>query len=528
MPEHDTAAVATTPRCGSAARPARWVTRDHRGRAGRGGAAADAAGEPLLVLGGGSNLVVADDGLRRHGRRGRDQRRRGRRRATTTPTCGGVLVTVAAGEAWDDLVAHAVERGWVGIEALSGIPGLVGATPIQNVGAYGQEVAQTIARCGSGTACCTGVRTFANADCGFGYRTSRFKADPGAARRPRRHLPVPPGQPRRPGAVRRARPHPRRRARASARRSPTSARRCSGCAAARAWCSTPPTTTPGAPARSSPTRSSTPADAARGRPGLAAGRRPGQDQRRLADRAGRLRQGVRRRAGRPLDQAHPRAHQPRRRHHRELLALAREVRDGVEATVRHPAGQRAGAGRLRAVAPQTSDGAGDPDAEHDQRDEHRRSRGSRCIVHHDPHPRCRSGRVAAVAVDARAAASISPLGLGADAPSANGAQKTPGNVDAAAGEPPGTSDDDRGRSPSTSDVGRALVVAASPGTARAVGRRPAGLEPIGLAEQAAAPYGTGPAGTAAAAAGRGDVVRPGRLGGGPGRRHERVVARVLP
>ena len=54
-------------------------------------------------------------------------------------------MTIAAGEDWDDVVAHAVERGWVGVEALSGIPGSVGATPIQNVGAYGQEVAQTIA-----------------------------------------------------------------------------------------------------------------------------------------------------------------------------------------------------------------------------------------------------------------------------------------------------------------------------------------------------------------------------------------------
>ena len=61
------------------------------------------------------------------------------------PTCGGVVVTVAAGEPWDAFVAHAVERGWVGVEALSGIPGSVGATPIQNVGAYGQEVSQTLA-----------------------------------------------------------------------------------------------------------------------------------------------------------------------------------------------------------------------------------------------------------------------------------------------------------------------------------------------------------------------------------------------
>jgi UDP-N-acetylmuramate dehydrogenase len=133
---------------------------------------------PLLVLGGGSNLVVADAGFEgtvvevatRDVRADVDG---------DDPSCGGVLVTVAAGESWDDLVAHAVERGWVGVEALAGIPGRVGATPIQNVGAYGQEVAQTIARVRVWDRTLRGVRTFANADCGFGYRTSRFKADPG-------------------------------------------------------------------------------------------------------------------------------------------------------------------------------------------------------------------------------------------------------------------------------------------------------------------------------------------------------------
>ena len=139
--------------------------------------AADAAGEPLLVLAGGSNLVVADDGFP------------GTvvKVATTGVTadvegddasCGGVLVTVAAGEPWDGFVATAVERGWVGVEALSGIPGSVGATPIQNVGAYGQEVSQTIASVRVWDRTLRGVRTFANADCGFGYRHSRFKADP--------------------------------------------------------------------------------------------------------------------------------------------------------------------------------------------------------------------------------------------------------------------------------------------------------------------------------------------------------------
>jgi UDP-N-acetylmuramate dehydrogenase len=138
----------------------------------------DEAGEPVLVLAGGSNVVVADEGfdgtvvevattgvLADHD--GDDA------------TCGGVVVTVAAGEPWDAVVARAVDSRWVGVEALSGIPGSVGATPIQNVGAYGQEVSQTLASVRVWDRRLKGVRTFAAADCGFGYRTSRFKADPG-------------------------------------------------------------------------------------------------------------------------------------------------------------------------------------------------------------------------------------------------------------------------------------------------------------------------------------------------------------
>ncbi len=139
---------------------------------------ADADGEPVLVLGGGSNLVVADAGFA------------GTvvELATTgiapdvdpadDPSCGGVLVTVAAGEGWDGFVARAVDHGWVGVEALAGIPGSVGATPIQNVGAYGQEVAQVIATVRTWDRSAGAIKTFANADCGFGYRHSRFKADP--------------------------------------------------------------------------------------------------------------------------------------------------------------------------------------------------------------------------------------------------------------------------------------------------------------------------------------------------------------
>lgn len=141
-------------------------------------AEADAAGTPVLVLGGGSNLVVADAGF--------DGRVVEVATAGVSPdseddgaVCGGVVVRVAAGEGWDDLVATAVERGWVGLEALSGIPGSVGATPIQNVGAYGQEVSQTVASVRVWDRTLRGVRTFAAADCHFGYRHSRFKADPG-------------------------------------------------------------------------------------------------------------------------------------------------------------------------------------------------------------------------------------------------------------------------------------------------------------------------------------------------------------
>ncbi|MGC4110918.1 MAG: UDP-N-acetylmuramate dehydrogenase [Nocardioides sp.] len=140
--------------------------------------AADEAGEPVLVLAGGSNLVVADEGFAgtvvEVATSGVSADHEG-----DDPTCGGVLVTIAAGESWDSLVAHAVAEHWVGVEALSGIPGSVGATPIQNVGAYGQEVAQTLASVRVWDRTLRGVRTFAAADCGFGYRTSRFKADPG-------------------------------------------------------------------------------------------------------------------------------------------------------------------------------------------------------------------------------------------------------------------------------------------------------------------------------------------------------------
>ena len=134
---------------------------------------ADARKLPVALLGGGSNLVVSDagfDGLVvRIATRGV--------RFETSP--GDATVTAAAGEPWDTLVAESVGRGLGGVECLSGIPGLVGATPIQNVGAYGQEVAETIRSVRVLERGSWQTRELSPAACGFGYRDSNFKREPG-------------------------------------------------------------------------------------------------------------------------------------------------------------------------------------------------------------------------------------------------------------------------------------------------------------------------------------------------------------
>ena len=129
-----------------------------------------ARGVALRMLGGGSNVVVADAGVEalvvRVGLRG-----------VTTREAGRVVdITAAAGEPWDDLVALAVARGWAGLECLSGIPGLVGATPLQNVGAYGQEVSDTVVAVRALDTTTGEALTLSPAECGFAYRDSAFKS----------------------------------------------------------------------------------------------------------------------------------------------------------------------------------------------------------------------------------------------------------------------------------------------------------------------------------------------------------------
>ncbi len=129
--------------------------------------AADAAGGPVLILGGGSNLVVSDEGFD-------GTVVQVATRGVSRDTGPGGL-TVAAGEDWDAVVARTVAEGLAGLECLSGIPGLTGATPIQNVGAYGQEVAETITAVRVYDRVTGEVHEMPNERCDFGYRTSRFR-----------------------------------------------------------------------------------------------------------------------------------------------------------------------------------------------------------------------------------------------------------------------------------------------------------------------------------------------------------------
>lgn len=127
---------------------------------------------PLFVLGGGSNLVVSDSGFNglviKIALRGVKQQK---------DSSHGVRFDVAAGEDWDAFVAKTVDTDCAGVECLSGIPGTVGGTPVQNVGAYGQEVSQTIVEVRALDVQSVDRKVLSNAECGFAYRSSRFNTE---------------------------------------------------------------------------------------------------------------------------------------------------------------------------------------------------------------------------------------------------------------------------------------------------------------------------------------------------------------
>lgn len=138
-------------------------------------AAIEAAGDaPILILGGGSNVLISDqgfDGTVIHIANNQAQ--------SEVDACSGATLTIGAGENWDEFVAATIARGFAGLETLSGIPGTVGAAPIQNIGAYGHEVAEFITRVRTYDRVAKAVKTFTNSECEFEYRNSIFKRTPG-------------------------------------------------------------------------------------------------------------------------------------------------------------------------------------------------------------------------------------------------------------------------------------------------------------------------------------------------------------
>ena len=237
----------TTLRIGPVARTLITCDSTERVVAALGALPVDAPAERVLVLAGGSNVVIADDltdltvVLL----------------ANTEITVDGHLVRAEAGALWDDVVVTALAHGLGGLECLSGIPGSAGATPVQNVGAYGAEVADTISRVRLLDRRTGEDRWVAPGELGFGYRHSVLKnsdARRGARGRVRA---------RRDGAkctaaLRRDWPGAGRRRQVSGPIRTGCAKRCWRCGQARAWCSTRTTTTRGASGRSSPIRSSRP------------------------------------------------------------------------------------------------------------------------------------------------------------------------------------------------------------------------------------------------------------------------------
>lgn len=138
-------------------------------------AAIEAAGDsPILIMGDGTNMLVSDQGFE-----GVVIRISNHALAAEVDACSGATLTIGAGENWDEFVATTIERGFAGLETLSGIPGSVGAAPIQNIGAYGHEVSEFITRVRTYDREKKSVKTFTNQECEFEYRNSHFKSHPG-------------------------------------------------------------------------------------------------------------------------------------------------------------------------------------------------------------------------------------------------------------------------------------------------------------------------------------------------------------
>jgi UDP-N-acetylmuramate dehydrogenase len=138
-------------------------------------AAIEAAGDsPILIMGDGTNMLVSDQGFE-----GVVIRITNHALAAEVDACSGATLTIGAGENWDEFVATTIQRGFAGLETLSGIPGSVGAAPIQNIGAYGHEVSEFITRVRTYDREKKLVKTFTNQECEFEYRNSHFKSHPG-------------------------------------------------------------------------------------------------------------------------------------------------------------------------------------------------------------------------------------------------------------------------------------------------------------------------------------------------------------
>jgi UDP-N-acetylmuramate dehydrogenase len=134
----------------------------------------DAGNTPILIMGGGTNVLIADKGFE-----GTVIRISNNSVQAEVDACSGATLTIGAGEDWDSFVQTTINSGFAGLETLSGIPGTVGAAPIQNIGAYGHEVSEFVTRVRTYDRQLKEIYTFTNSQCEFTYRNSYFKAHPG-------------------------------------------------------------------------------------------------------------------------------------------------------------------------------------------------------------------------------------------------------------------------------------------------------------------------------------------------------------